>query len=253
MVRLIARKRSTPCYGPIPGRSSYTPLRSAGRHRARGLAGQRSSTAEPPPRKIFRRLADEIIGAIGESTSITIVVRRSPRRRSALSRAPSQASAIRNRGRSPGSRHPTPTMAAEPSFGHQEVRQRLRDLPKAQLGSAAIVGVGWRLPGERPRLRIAEACDGAQQSADRRRGDRRTTIVIEVLSPIAPTISSASRRNISRGGVRQYWIVDPRDRVLDVFQQSATGWERIAQLSARSTACYACLLYTSDAADEEDR
>src|SRR5450759_1379712 len=50
MVRLIAHKRSTPCYGPIAGRSSYTPLRSAGRHRARGLAGQRSSTAEPPPR-----------------------------------------------------------------------------------------------------------------------------------------------------------------------------------------------------------
>src|SRR5664280_927491 len=47
MVRLIARKRSTPCYGPIAGRSAPTPLRSAGRHRARGLAGQRSSTAEP--------------------------------------------------------------------------------------------------------------------------------------------------------------------------------------------------------------
>jgi Uma2 family endonuclease len=73
-----------------------------------------------------------------------------------------------------------------PSFGHQEVRQRLRDLPKAQLGSAAIVGVGWRLPGERPRLRIAEACDGA--------------------------------RHYRAAGVRQYWIVDPRDRVLDVFQ-----------------------------------
>ena len=39
-----------------------------------------------------------------------------------------------------------------PSFGHQEVRQRPRDLPKAPLGSAAIVGVGvgWRLPGEPP-------------------------------------------------------------------------------------------------------
>src|SRR5664280_1570678 len=64
MVRLIARKRSTPCYGPIAGRSAPTPLRSAGRHRARGLAGQRSSTAEPPPREIFRRLADEIVGGL---------------------------------------------------------------------------------------------------------------------------------------------------------------------------------------------
>jgi hypothetical protein len=33
-------------------------------------------------------------------------------------------------------------VGAPPSFGHQEVRQRLRDLPKAQLGSAAIVAVG---------------------------------------------------------------------------------------------------------------
>jgi len=119
-----------------------------------------------------------------------------------------------------------------PSFAHQEICQRLRDVLKAQLGAGAIVavGVGWRLPGERPRLRIPDAMVLTEAPS----GDVVTTaptVVIEVLSTNRTDDLVRKSTEYLGAGVRQYWIVDPRDRVLDVFELAASGWERIAQLS----------------------
>src|SRR5660398_207488 len=57
------------------------------------------------------------------------------------------------------------------------------------------------------------------------------TVVIEVLSTNRTDDLVRKSTEYLGAGVRQYWIVDPRDRVLDVFELAASGWERIAQLS----------------------
>jgi Uma2 family endonuclease len=65
-------------------------------------------------------------------------------------------------------------------------------------------------------------------------GDVVTTapaVVIEVLSTNQTDDLVRKFTEYLGAGVRQYWIVDPRDRVLDVFELAASGWERIAQLS----------------------
>ena len=56
-------------------------------------------------------------------------------------------------------------------------------------------------------------------------------MVIEVLSTNRTDDLVRKSTEYLGAGVRQYWIVDPRDRVLDVFELAASGWERIAQLS----------------------
>jgi hypothetical protein len=45
-----------------------------------------------------------------------------------------------------------------PTFAHQEICQRLRDVIKTQLGRSVVVAVGvaWQLPGDRQRLRVPD-------------------------------------------------------------------------------------------------
>ena len=119
-----------------------------------------------------------------------------------------------------------------PTFAHQEVCQRLRDVIKTQLGPSVVVavGVGWQLPGDRQRLRVPDL----MVLADVPLGDVVTTaplVVVEVLSTNRSDDLVHKSTEYLAAGAGQYWIVDPRDRVVDVFRHTASGWDLVARLS----------------------
>jgi Uma2 family endonuclease len=119
-----------------------------------------------------------------------------------------------------------------PTFAHQEVCQRLRDVIKTQLGPSVVVAVGvaWQLPGDRQRLRVPDL----MVLADVPPGDVVTTaplVVVEVLSSNRSDDLVRKSTEYLAAGVGQYWIVDHRDRVIDVFQHAASGWDLVARLS----------------------
>jgi Uma2 family endonuclease len=62
-------------------------------------------------------------------------------------------------------------------------------------------------------------------------------IVIEVLSPNTRKVALVTKRNLfERGGVREYWIVDPKAEVLKVFKRATGGsFPRAIALSAGDT------------------
>ncbi len=119
-----------------------------------------------------------------------------------------------------------------PTYGHQKVCLRLRDILTAQLGAAATVAVavGWLFPGDRPRLRIPDLMVLDSEPA----GDLVTEappVVVEVLSTNRVDDLVRKSTEYLDAGAAQYWIIDPRDRVMDVFRRTAGGWDRAAHLS----------------------
>jgi Uma2 family endonuclease len=92
------------------------------------------------------------------------------------------------------------------------------------------VGVGWQLPGDRQRLRVPDL----MVLADVPPGDVVTTaplVVVEVLSTNRSDDLVRKSTEYLAAGVGQYWIVDPSDRVVDVFRHTASGWDLVARLS----------------------
>ena len=117
-----------------------------------------------------------------------------------------------------------------PSYEHQRVCMRLRDQLVAQTNAPVAVAVGWRLPGREPRLRIPDLMVLAHEpESDVVTGA--PPVVVEVLSTNRSDDLVRKSTEYLEAGAQQYWIVDPRDRVVDVFHQVAAGWERIAQLT----------------------
>ena len=59
-------------------------------------------------------------------------------------------------------------------------------------------------------------------------------IVIEVLSPGTRKVDEQAKRQLfERGGVREYWLVDPELDVVNVYRRTAEGaFSRAAELSA---------------------
>jgi Uma2 family endonuclease len=118
-----------------------------------------------------------------------------------------------------------------PSFRHQKIARRLADLLTDQLGPDAVVAmaVGWQLV-ERRRLRIPDVVVLTSEPD----GDIVTDpplVAVEVLSTnrSSDLVRKATEYLDARAG--QYWIVDPRDRVIDVFAHGESGWEHVARVS----------------------
>jgi Uma2 family endonuclease len=117
------------------------------------------------------------------------------------------------------------------SFRHQMVSQLLCDVLRRDLPSAVVVlAVGWRLVEEPPRLRIPDVMvlGGAPT------GDVVTdppAIVVEVLSTNRGADLVRKATEYLDAGAGQYWIVDPRDRVIECFANRGSGWETLARLS----------------------
>jgi Uma2 family endonuclease len=121
------------------------------------------------------------------------------------------------------------------SFRHQLVSQRLCDVLRRDLPSAVVVqAVGWRLVEQPPRLRIPDlmVLGGAPI------GDVVTdppAVVIEVLSTNRGADLVRKATEYLSAGAGQYWIVDPRDRVIECFANRGSGWETLARLSDEET------------------
>lgn len=123
-------------------------------------------------------------------------------------------------------------MTPPPTYGHQKICMLLRDVLTSQLQPPAIVavGVGWQLPGPVRRLRIpdvmvldSEPADGVVTSVPR--------IVVEVLSTNRSDDLVRKSTEYLDAGAGQYWIIDPRDRALDVFSRVPDGWDQVARLT----------------------
>ena len=57
------------------------------------------------------------------------------------------------------------------------------------------------------------------------------TVVIEVLASNRRDDLVAKSVEYHREGADQYWIVDPRDRVIDVYSRAASAWRHLHRLS----------------------
>ena len=119
-----------------------------------------------------------------------------------------------------------------PTFEHQEICQRLREALKSRLGSDTVVAVatGW----VRPSISWTRIPDLMVLTHAPAGGDVVTNppaVVIEVLSSNRRDDLVAKSVEYHREGAEQYWIVDPRDRVIDVFSRAASAWRRIHRLS----------------------
>lgn len=118
-----------------------------------------------------------------------------------------------------------------PSFTHQKICQRLVGLLEAALrGVEVVAGAGWRLPAPGERVRIPdlmildEAPEGPLVA-------KVPLVVVEVLSTNRSDDLVRKSTEYLNAGVGQYWIVDPRDAVIDVFANSARGWQPLARLT----------------------
>lgn len=127
--------------------------------------------------------------------------------------------------------HGTVIVNPPPSFTHQRACLRLRDTLTTTLPTAVVgVGVGWRLHRERTDVRIPDVCVLDHEPA----GDLVTdspAVVVEVLSSNRSDDLVRKSTEYLEAGAGQYWIIDPRDRVLDAFLNTPTGWEVLAHLT----------------------
>jgi Uma2 family endonuclease len=66
-------------------------------------------------------------------------------------------------------------------------------------------------------------------------------LVVEILSPSTRRRDQGIKRQLfDRGGVREYWLVDPKGRDLTIYRRAADGgFPKVAQLSAADEATVA--------------
>lgn len=122
-----------------------------------------------------------------------------------------------------------------PSFRHQMICLRLRDLLIAQLGGEAVVAldVGWRVTEDGPVLRIPDVVVLHAEPV----GDLVTDaprVVVEVLSTNRRHDLVRKSTEYLAAGAGQYWIVDPRDRGIGVYSRADGGWVLTAEVTDAS-------------------
>lgn len=120
-------------------------------------------------------------------------------------------------------------MSPSPSFRHQQAARRVANLLEAALPGLHVV--------EAVTVRVAPALERIPDVSvltTEPQGDHITEvplIVVEVLSP--GTMNEDTVRKSTEylaAGIGQYWLVDPQNRVVEVFQGSPGGWEAVARL-----------------------
>lgn len=118
-----------------------------------------------------------------------------------------------------------------PSYAHQRACLRLRDLLVTDLPRAAVaVAVGWRLHPDREDVRIPDVCVLTREPETELLTDP-PAVVIEVLSTNRSDDLVRKSTEYLEAGAGQYWVVDPRDRVLDAYRNTPTGWEVLTRLT----------------------
>ena len=117
------------------------------------------------------------------------------------------------------------------SFDHQDICLRLAEALRRDLSESVLaLAVGWRLIDQPPRLRIPDL----MVLTARPKGDVVTEpplVAVEVLSTNRGTDLVRKATEYLAAGAGQYWIVDPRDRVIECFANRGAGWEPIARVT----------------------
>lgn len=120
------------------------------------------------------------------------------------------------------------------SYRHQRicVRLVLALSEVVQEPLEVVTEAGWRLPGPRVRIRIPDvmvvcsAPDGILVTEP-------PLVAVEVVSGNRADDLVRKSTEYLEAGLGQYWVVDPRDRTIDIFQRTDSGWESLAHLDNR--------------------
>lgn len=124
----------------------------------------------------------------------------------------------------------TAIVSPPPTFAHQKICHRLVSLLEVAVPQLEVVGAaGWRLPAlERIRIPdvmvLREAPPGPLVTAV-------PLLAIEVLSTNRSEDLVRKSTEYLDAGVGQYWVVDPRDRVIDVYLNTERGWNVLAHVT----------------------
>lgn len=105
-------------------------------------------------------------------------------------------------------------------------------LRSALPGLQVMTEVGVWLPGNRlraPDLTVVERWPDGPAVTDV------PVLVAEVLSPSTRSEDLLRKSTeYAAAGVRQYWVVDPEARIVDVFANAGGGWEPLVRVDERS-------------------
>ena len=123
-------------------------------------------------------------------------------------------------------------MTPAPSFRHQKACRAMADLLTDQLAGGAVVAlaVGWSLASRSPTLRIPDVLVLAEEPD----GDLVTAapvVVVEVLSTNRGNDLVRKSAEYLAAGAGQYWVVDPRDRVVSVYARADGAWDLVAEVT----------------------
>jgi len=122
---------------------------------------------------------------------------------------------------------------AAPTVRHRETCQRLlRLLQRPAVTPSAVVGHSrWQIrPGDLvrvPDVMVLPRTPGAGPVTDR------PLLVVEVLAGGESLDLLLKAGEYLRGGAEQLWVVNLVRRVVDVYAATASGWARLARLTAR--------------------
>ena len=132
-------------------------------------------------------------------------------------------------------------MVPAPSIGHQRVSRNmllllgayLREHPRGEildapcdvrLGEDVVQPDVIYITNERRTIIKEEAVEGAPD------------VVIEILSPVTAGRDRTYKRTLyARHGVREYWLVDPEERTIEVLQLTEAGFKLSATYNETGT------------------
>ncbi len=120
-----------------------------------------------------------------------------------------------------------------PSVDHQRICLRLARVldDVVEAPAEVILAAGWHLPHGRS-LRIPDVMV-VRDRVDGPLVTQPPLLVIEVLSSNRRDDLVRKSTAYLEAGLDQYWIVDPRDRAMDIFARRSSGWEPVVSLDDR--------------------
>ena len=122
-------------------------------------------------------------------------------------------------------------VSPSPTYGHQWICRQLSEVLRVAFPSAdVIIAAGWTSTAARRWLRVPDV--SVLRAAPH--GDHITdppVIAVEVMSSNRSDDRVRKYAEYFEAGAEQYWIVDPRDRAIDVFGRGPGGWDSLARLT----------------------
>lgn len=115
-------------------------------------------------------------------------------------------------------------------YTHQRALRALCRAVEDQLPSAVLaLTTGWRMFPDRQDYRIPDLMI-LTTSPDGEIVTRPPLVAVEVLSHNRSTDLVRKSHEYLEAGATQYWLVDPRDRAIDLLLATESGWQPLAEL-----------------------